>query len=194
MPIVQHQLVQANNALAGYGIAKELARQSANQFAAVRGAGANLAGGSCCAALAVAPNQQLGFAAAQGLQYAVVYGNSQMAQGGLVNVLVGAHAERAALTAAGGQGGGGHGVNLYVVQNEAVLFVELEPCQGCANWLNGQGGGVPNPFDGIINGQGATTLHVWYRWPYPGGGGVAAMNVFHALALANQLADINNNW
>lgn len=222
MPIVYNQLIPANNGQVGYAVAKELARQQVAQFGAVRGAGVGVGPGSCCAALAVAPNAGVGFAAANSLAgfavaavgavppalwggalaYSVVYGNSQMAAGGLVMGVVGGHAERAALTAAGNAG-----LNLYMVAlNQAVLFVELEPCGGCQNWLNGGGGGVANPFNGVINGAGAVTLNVWYRWSYPGppalpaigGGGVplamtgaAAMNAFHGMALPAELAQIN---
>ena len=105
---------------------------------------------------------------------------------------LGAHAERAALTAGAGAGGGP--VPLYTVAvagalANAVLFVELQPCQGCQNWLGGAGGGVPNPYNGIINGLGATTnLHVWYRWPFPAG--VAAMIAFHGNLLPAQVGII----
>ncbi len=222
MPIVANQLVPANAGLPGYAVAKELARQQVAQFGAVRGAGAGIGPGSCCAAVAVVPNAGAGFPAAQALggfgaiplggaapppifgavlPFAVVYGNSQMAGGGLVLGPVGGHAERAALTATGNAGLALH----MVAANQAVLFVEMQPCGPCANWLNGGGGGVANPFNGVINGMGAVTLNVWYRWSYPGppalpaiGGGAAvlttgpvAMNAFHALALPAELANIN---
>jgi hypothetical protein len=118
---------------------------------------------------------------------------------------VAGHAERAALTntQAAGLGLGG----LYMVApNQAVLYVEMAPCAGCAGWLNGvAGAGVANPFNGIINGAGGVTLNVWYRWSYPGPpalpaigvapalavAGAAAMNAFHAMLLPAELADIN---
>jgi hypothetical protein len=223
MPIVTNQLIPANAALPGYALAKELARQQVAQFGAVRGAGAGVGPGSCCAAVAVVPNAPAGFAAAPAvagfgpvppggavpplvpgapLPYSVVYGNSQMAAGGLVPGPVPGHAERAALANAAAAG-----LALYMVApNQAVLFVELSPCAPCAGWLNGApGGGIANPFNGVINGGGAVTLNVWYRWSYPGPPalpaigaaaplailGAAAMNAFHALALPAELADIN---
>jgi hypothetical protein len=221
VPIVYHQLIPANAAQPGYMIAKELARQQVAQFGAVRGAGVGIGPGSCCASLAVAPNPGAGFGASfaiaafgvgpgvpppvlgGALPYAVVYGNSQMAAGGLVMGPVGGHAERAALTAANNAG-----LGLYMfAANAAVLFVELQPCGPCQNWLNGGGGGVANPFNGVINGLGggAVTLHVWYRWTYPGPPalpviglapalgitGPAAMQAFHGMNLPNELIDIN---
>lgn len=47
MSIVLHQLIPGNTANAGYGIAKELARQTVAQFGAVRGVGVGIGGGSC---------------------------------------------------------------------------------------------------------------------------------------------------
>ena len=218
MPIVINQFIPANNLLQGYAIAKELARQQVAQFGAVRGAGVGVGPGSCCAAVAVTPNAGVGFAAASAvagfgagavpaaipgavLPYAVVFGNSQMAAGGLVEGPVGGHGERAALTNVVNEG-----LTLYMVAaNQAVLFVELNPCADCAIWLNGGGGGVANPYNGVINGAGAVTLNVWYRWAYPGAPalpaigaapalaitGPAAMNAFHALTLPLELADID---
>lgn len=223
MPLIFRQLIPANAGQPGYQEAKELARQQVAQFGAVRGAGAGIGPGSCCAAVAVVPNAGAGYparAAITGfgpiphggvvppaitggaLPYSVVYGNSQMAGGGLVVGPVGGHAERAALTATGNAG-----LALYMpAANQAVLYVELQPCPGCQGWLNGViGTGVANPFNGVINGMGAVTLNVWYRWTYPGppalppiGGapalnvpGAAAMNTFHGLALLAELADIN---
>ncbi|MBU2537704.1 MAG: hypothetical protein KKH22_04645 [Proteobacteria bacterium] len=231
MPIVQNQLIPANAGLPGYAVAKELARQQVAHFGAVRGAGAGVGPGSCCAAVAVIPNPGLGFAAAPAvagfgavppggvvppavagapLPYSVVYGNSQMAAGGLVLGPVAGHAERAALTNTQAAGLG-LGCLHMVAPNQAVLFVELAPCGGCAGWLNGvAGAGVANPFNGIINGAGVVTLNVWYRWSYPGPPalpaiagvapalavpGGAAMNAFHALLLPAELADINGaSW
>jgi hypothetical protein len=206
MPVVYNQLIPANNALPGYNVAKELARQSVAQFGAVRGANAGIGPGSCCAALAVIPNNAYPAANALvtfavqlngavipvyggPLPYGVVYGNSQMAHGGLVPQQVGGHAERAALTAAGG-------IAVHLQPgNNAVLFVELFPCGPCQNWLNGQGGGMANPYIPVFNAVfNAPTLNVWWRWPYPGGGGVAAMNAFHNWTLQAELNDINNFW
>lgn len=207
MPIVLNQLVPANAGQPGYAVAKELARQTIAQFGAVRWVGVGIAGGSCCAALAINPNPGAGFPASQALlnfvpaappgtiaapnfggalPYGIVFGNSQLAAGGLALGPLGGHAERAALTAAAGMA-------LYTLPggNNAVLFVELTPCAPCQIWLNGAGGGVANPYNGVINGAGATTLNVWWRWVYPDDGGVAAMNAFHALGLAAQLAQVN---
>ena len=222
MPIVFNQLIPANANQPGYAIAKELARQQVAQFGAVRGAGAGIGPGSCCAAAAVAPNANAGFAAVKAvmgfgqvppggnvpaaitgaqLPYSVMYGNSQMAAGGLVPGPVAGHAERATLTNIANAG-----LALYMVANEAVLYVELQPCPGCVNWLNGvPGNGIANPFNGTINGAGAVTLNVWYRWSYPNPPalpmigaipalnipGVVAMNAFHALLLPAELTDIN---
>jgi hypothetical protein len=206
MPIVYTQLIPANAAAAGYAEAKELARQTVALYGAVRFAGAGIGAGSCCAAAAVAGPD--GFAAAllagfgpapfvggfpqpiygAALPYGVVAGNSQLAGGGLAVGPLGGHAERAALTAAGNAV-----LALYHLPGttNAVIFVELTPCAGCQTWLNGGGGGVANPFNGIINGGGGTTLNVWWRWTYPDGGGVVAMNAFHAMTLPAQLAQIN---
>ncbi|MEW5928985.1 MAG: hypothetical protein AB1941_16110 [Gemmatimonadota bacterium] len=203
MPVVAYQLVPANAGSPGYAVAKELARQTVAQFGAVRGLGVGIGGGSCCAAVALAPAGGAGFPAGAALNafgpppgalplyggalpYGIAYGNSQLAAGGLALGPLGGHAERAALTGAGG-------LALYTLPgtNHAVLFVELTPCGPCATWLGGGGGGVANPYNGVINGGGATTLNVWWRWVYPGDGGVPAMNAFHAMTVAAQLAQIN---
>lgn len=212
MPIVYNQLVPANNGQPGYAEAKELARQTVAQFGAVRFAGAGIAGGSCCAAVALAPAGGALYPAVAALTafgpppmgpggvplpagvplygpvllYGIAFGNSQLAAGGLDLGPLGGHAEQAALTGAGGNA-------LYTLPGtNAVMFVELTPClPRCQPWLNGGGGGVANPYNGTINGAGLTTLNVWWRWVYPGGGGLAAMNAFHGQALAAQLADIN---
>jgi hypothetical protein len=212
MPIVYHQLTPANAAVVGYAVAKELARQVVAHFEAVRGLGVGIANGSCCAALSVVPAAGAGFGAAQplvgfgpapgvlpawgapALPYAIVFGNSQIAAGGLAAGAIGGHAERAALTAAVG-GAGAAGLALYhPIANQGVLFVELMACVPCQTWLNGGGGGVANPYNGVINGAGLTTLNVWWKWPYPGAGGVAAMNAFHAQNATLQLADVNATW
>jgi Pyrimidine deaminase len=196
MAIYYYQLTPANSHLTGYTIAKELARQCVAQFGAVRGSGVGIGNGSCCAAVAVVPAQN--FPAAQPLTgfgansqpqygpnqlpYAVVFGNSQLAAGGLDLGPLGGHAERAALTAAGN-----NNLNLYLLNNtDAVLYVELTPCNACQNWLAGNGGGVPNPFHfQNIN------LHVWWSFPYPDGGGIQAMQTFHNSTLQNQLTTVN---
>lgn len=120
------------------------------------------------------------------LPFSISYGNSQLAAGGLALGPLGGHAERAAITAAGNPG-----LLPSSPGNNGVLFVEFAPCAGCLAWLNGGGGGVANPYNGLINGGGPITLNVWWRWPYPDGGGVAVMNAFHAMALPAQLAQIN---
>jgi hypothetical protein len=242
MPVVYHQLHPANNALPGYAVAKELARQTVEQFGQVRNLGAGVANASCCAAFATAPGAGLGLLPATALlgypvafpgpprpgginpptlggplPYAISYGNSQMAGGGLVLGPVPGHAERTALAAvvAAPPGMPPPPPALHNIGgNNAVLFVELTPCGACQAWLNGAGGGaVVNPFNGIVNGGGAVTLHVWWRWEYPtvapaalpaGMGGVAilggsqAMNTFHSglgFALSGQVAHINGpNW
>lgn len=70
------------------------------------------------------------------------------------------------------------------------------------------GGGVVNPYNGIINGFGATTLYVWWRWEYPdpalpaGMGGVALLGGINEMVLwhtwewvmPGQLIDVNANW
>ncbi|MBI4662264.1 MAG: hypothetical protein HY735_25880 [Verrucomicrobia bacterium] len=225
MPIAYYQLAPGNAGQPGYAVAKQLAFQCAAMFGPVRFTGAGVGPNSCCAAVATNPNPGAGFPAsnpvtgfqlnaqptfgAPALPYAVAFGNSQLAVGGLA-VAVGGHAERVALNAVAAVGGVGA---LYPpVANSAVLFVELTPCLNCQNWLAGVAdGGAANPFNGIINGAGATTLHVWWRWEYPapgvlplgmGGlaalGGIPAMRDFHdappGVRLAWQWNDINANW
>lgn len=220
MPIVFNQLVPANNGQPGYAEAKELARQTLAFYGQVAGLGVGIAGGSCRAAVAVVPappafpaGQAIaGFGApppgglpapipGAALPYSIAFGNSQLAMGGLAPGPLGGHAERAALTAAAGQ-------VLYTIGggNQAVMFVELTPCGPCQAWLNGGGGGVANPFNGVINGFGPTTLNVWWRWEYPGPGlpvgmggvavlgGLNQMDMWHTLqwVMQGQLADVNN--
>ncbi|HXM55415.1 MAG TPA: hypothetical protein VOB72_08495 [Candidatus Dormibacteraeota bacterium] len=231
MPIVYHQLAPANNGLPTYAIAQQLARQTIVQFGQVRGIGAGIGHGSCSAAVAIAPAAVAGYPAANqvagfqpvvipgpprpgaptavvwggggALPYAIAFGNSRMAAGGLVAGPLGGHAERAALTAV-------PGAALHTVGGvHAALFVELTPCANCQNWLNGAGDGVANPFNGVINGVGGTTLHVWWRWEYPPAGlpagmgnvvalgGVDAMLDFHrsiGFAVTNQLNHVIANW
>lgn len=230
MPIAYYQLHPANMAQPGYVVAKDLSVQTAVQFGAVAGMGVGIGAGSCRAALAVVPDGN--FPAAQALAnvgpppgpltlpvpvwapppplpYGIAFGNSQLAAGGLVLGPIGAHAERASLTA-----GGVAPPALYVLPgtNNAVLFVELTPCANCQAWLNGApGAGVPNPYNGIINTGGPTTLNVWWRWEYPGPGlppgpppmggvvalgGIAEMNLWHSWEWVwpGQVIDINTNW
>ncbi len=223
MPLVYNQLLPANAGQPGYAEAKELARQTLAFYGQVAGMGVGIGGGSCRAALAVAPaapaypalSAITGFAAPLPgflpqpvtgaiLPYGIAFGNSQLAAGGLVLGPVGAHAERAALTAAAG-------TPLYVLPgggNNAVLFVELTPCANCQTWLNGGGGGVANPYNGVINGFGATTLYVWWRWEYPGPalpagmggvallGGINEMELWHTWewVMPGQLGDVDGNW
>ncbi|HEX8558378.1 MAG TPA: hypothetical protein VF668_09760 [Pyrinomonadaceae bacterium] len=220
MPIVYNQLVPANNAQPGYAEAKELARQTLAFYGQVAGLGVGIGGGSCRAAVALAP-APVAFPAALAitgfalpapgalpqptlggaLPYSICFGNSQLAMGGLAPGPIGGHAERAALTAAAGQA-------LYTIPGgaNAVMFVELTPCGPCQAWLNGGGGGVANPFNGVINGFGGTTLNVWWRWVYPGPGlpvgmggaalvgGVNEMELWHTMqwVMPGQLADVNN--
>lgn len=173
MPVFVNQLIPANAALPGYAVAQVLALQALNHFDAVRGVGVGIGPASCCAAVAVTP--ALNFPAINNQAYGVAFGNSQVAAGGLDQGPVGGHAERCALTAAGNN-------NLALTAPNAVLFVELAPCGGCANWLGGGGGGVANPYN---FGIGGANLYVWYAFPYPGG--VATMTAFHNTTLAAQL-------
>ena len=170
-----------------YAHAREIARLVASQFAAVRGAGAGIAGQSCCAGVAIVPNPPAWpadfNAMGAALPYAVVYGNSRMLAGGLVAGVAGGHAERAALTAAHNEGQ----VLYRTAANQAVLYVELLPCiagHNCHAWL-GLGGAAPQyPQAGAFPGV-AVTLNVWYGHP-----NAAAMGVDHALALPAQLGNI----
>ncbi|TAE16501.1 MAG: hypothetical protein EAZ95_07740 [Bacteroidetes bacterium] len=195
MPITLSQLIPANNANVGYALAKELALQTVAQFGAVRSTGTGIAEASCCAAVAINPNPVTHFQAANpinggaALPYSIAYGNSRIAASGLDTGNLGGHAERCALTAAAGE-------MLYLLpgSNHAVLFVELTPCGACQTWLNGGGGGVANPFNGIFNGAGIVTLNVWWRWAYPDDGGLAAMKTFHSWTTLTQQNDINVNW
>ena len=212
MPVVSHQFTTVGAAMQpGYLIALELARQCVDQYHIniLLGAGGGIANASCWAAVATVPNPGVGFPAPYGvsvagppgvnvgawgtLPYGMVFGNSQLAN---VNANVpvpgfggGGHGERTALIAAGA-----NGLVLYPIAglaNTAVLFVQLEPCVPCDNWLGGVvGAGVANPYAGAI--LGGLTVHVWYRWPYPGG--VGAMTAWNAQGRVAKLADINANW
>lgn len=209
MPIALHQFTVAGAGQPGYYEALELARHCVEQyeFQVLTGPGGGIATGSCWAALAVQPNPGIGWqapgavhvagglgATLAGLPYSMVFGNSRMAYiNSMVNVPgappnFSSHAERNALVAAGGNGLALH--TLAAHANNSVLFVQLAPCGPCNAWLGGGGGGVPNPFAAAIGG--ATTLNVWYRFPYPGG--VGAMNAWNGSTRAVKLADINANW
>jgi hypothetical protein len=184
MPIRYFQLTRGNSSGAGYEVARNLAEATIGHFGAVRGAGAGIAAGSCCAALAVQSATQSGYSDLENQPHSGVFGNSRFASG-LVMGPVGGHAERAALTAAGNDG-----LSLYLLpgSSDAVLFVELEPCRDCKNWLEGNGGGVPNPFANQLGASGNVTLNVWYIWPYPAG--VKSMGDFHTRSLSAQEAVI----
>ncbi|WP_426454616.1 hypothetical protein ACP26L_18095 [Paenibacillus sp. S-38] len=199
MTVYYYQLVAANHNQTGYAVAKELAKQTLAQFGAVRGSGVGIGPGSCCAAVAVEPSQNIpaahpltGFGGATTpqygsttLPYGVVFGNSQLAQGGLDLGPLGGHAERATLTAAGN-----YHLQLYLLnQKDAILYVELTPCSDCQKWLSGGGGGVPNPFNFSTN---HLNLHVWWSFNYPGTTGVDEMNQFHNDTLPNQLTTANS--
>ncbi|TQS43377.1 hypothetical protein [Cryptosporangium phraense] len=224
MPVVYRQLSPANAHLPTYSLAKELAQQCVAQFGAVRHTQAGVGSDSCCAAVAITPidghgavgpvvgyDEQQGpvlgpVPAAAAQQYAVVFGNSQMAAGLVQNPVVGGHAERAALTVAP------LGAALYsppAAPAQAALFVELTPCINCQNWLAGAGGGVPNPFAAAIAPGGPVTLNVWWRWDYPDAvqatplagahgvfmplNGVVGMGTFHGGTPLNQLVD-TSSW
>lgn len=174
MPVTINQLLPANAALPGYAVAQVLAIQSINQFAAVRGAGVGIGPASCCAAFGVMPTPDFPQIGAPP-PFAVTFGNSRVAAGGLDNGPLGGHAERCAITAAGNNG--------LAPIVPAVLFVELAPCAHCATWLAGGGGGVANPYN---FGPAGATLHVWFAFPYPAG--VPAMEAFHNSPLPVQLA------
>lgn len=227
MPIEMYQFVgNLNDQRPGYRVAKELAKQTAAQFGAVRGVKIGISLASCCAAVAIKEkliykaNELNGYIdppvvqnpqnagrfqiATFGapLNYGIVFGNSRIAAGGMDRGDLAGHAERCALTAANGKelfDFDENGKKRKRSQN-AILFVELHPCgddenSGCQGWLNGIiGSGISNPYNGIINGDGNTTLHVWWRWTYPEGDGFAQMVDFHRQNLQIQLAQINNNW
>jgi hypothetical protein len=171
--------------VANYAAAKELAGLVDQQFAAVRGAGAGIAGGSCCAAVAVVPNPGLGWPAAvsvftgAALPFAVVFGNSRLLGGGLALGVAGGHAERAALTAANGAGL----VLWTTAANDALIYIELPPCAAgpgnpnCTAWLGLAGGAAAQPYAAAFPGI-AVTLRVWV-----GFANVPAMAGHHALPL-----------
>lgn len=195
MPVVIHQAINANAGQPRYADAIELARQCADQYQlnVLPGVGGGIAGGSCWAAVAVTPNANFpnltpinpagavpaggGVAVAGGLGYGISFGNSQMAmingQIALPGFGGGGHAERVAINNIGVG-------NLHAPGNNAVMFVQLHPCNGvgtqqCVNWLNGLA-------------LGAVTLNVYYRFPYPGG--IGNMILWNQQTRANQQNDI----
>ncbi len=199
MPVQFHGAVSAAAASAGKTIAKQLAGLCAQHFAHWRGIQPGLGGASCCAAVAinplegVAPAANSPFAGGGALAYAVSFGNSQMAAGGLVHTALAnfpAHAERAAIATASGTS------PLYTPNappndHHFYLYVELAPCAPCQAWLAGtvNPGAAENPM-GIRFAHGSPdTLHVWNGWAY-NDAGVNAMQNFHDQTIANQLAAI----
>lgn len=176
-----------------HAAAVQLATACAQHFAMIAAWHIGIGNSSCRAAVAV--NSPF-YPAIIGQPFGAMYGNSQLAIQAIAlghgGAALGGHAERAALSA--GAIPGLPPVPLYTVvpgigNLQAVLYVDLAPCLNCQFWLNGLGGGVPNPYNGIINGLGATTnLHVWYRWPFPAG--VAAMIAFHGNLLPAQVGII----
>jgi hypothetical protein len=208
MPIQLRQFLRSRRDSLGYNIAKELARQTVATYGPIRGLNAGIGEESCCAAVAVNPNNWgnglsvVGFAAnsddqplsGNPLDYGVACGNSQLARRRLVwgrvqDRRLGGHAERCALTAP-------EGLTLYDIGgNNSVLYVNLEPCPNCYLWLEGHvasRGSAANPYNNIINLNGETTLHVWYTWDYDANG-IALMNGFHGLRNVRQL-EIINSW
>jgi hypothetical protein len=193
MPVVSAgpwQVRPANNGQAMYAEAKELAALVDQQFGAVRGAGAGIAGLSCCAGVAVVPagdwHAAVSVFTGAALPFAVVYGNSRMLAGGLAMGVAGGHAERAALTAAAA--GPPAPLTLYTnAVNNAVLYVELLPCiagHNCHAWL-GLGGNPPqHPYVAAFPGVNVT-LNCWYGHP-----NTPAMGAHHGATAANQLAAV----
>lgn len=175
MPVIVRHLTPNNALQPGYATAQVLAQETVLHFAAVRGMNVGVGPASCCAALAVQPSHQ--FPALPGQGFGVAFGNSQVAAGGLDQGPVGNHAERCALTAAGN--------NHLALTNPAVMFVELAPCNGCLNWLEGNGGGVANPYD---FGPYGDTLNVWYAFDYPDVN--QALQAFHLLPIDQQQAAV----
>ncbi len=211
MPVVIRQLTPVNVGQPGYAVAKELARQCADQYHLniLPGPGGGIAAGTCWAALAVAaggpfpnlaPVNSAGAAVAGGgvqvgaggLGYGISFGASQMAR---INAQValpgfggGGHAERVAINNASAVGQG-----LYLLAgNNAVMFVQLHPCNGpgtpdCQTWLGAVGTHAYSPQLNAI-GPGAVTLNVYYRFAYPGG--YAAMTAWNNTTRAAKQADI----
>lgn len=149
-------------ALGHRDIVKELANACISRFADVRGVGAGIGNGSCCAsvklaAVAADPEQQFRYGSSQAhlLDPNVPYVHGQVFNP--VN-----HAERRAVDA-GILGGG------YLPH----LFVELEPCDGgngCRTWA-------------------ATTIpgiHIWYLYD-----STPAMGAAHLAGTAAQYAVLN---
>ena len=101
--------------------AVQLATACAHHFTPMAGIGIGIANGSCRAAVAV--NFPPNYPAYAGNPFGVMYGNSQLAAQGIAvgqgGGALGAHAERAALTAGAGAGGGP--VPLYTVAVAGAL-------------------------------------------------------------------------
>lgn len=193
--IIRHLDTATNGAQPRFADAIELARQCVDQYQLniSLGPGGGIANGSCWAAVAVNPSPDFpnltpinpvgaipnggDVATVGGLGYGIAFGNSQIATIA-ANVPVpgfngGGHAERVAINTAGLP-------NLHAPGNQAVMFVQLHPCNGpgthqCQAWLNGLG-------------LGAVTLNVYYRFAYPGG--VGAMTTWNGQGRAAQQADI----
>ena len=196
MPVVLNQLVAANAGLAFYLQARALAAATIGHFAPARAA-AGLGPGSCCAGVAVVAGAAAAVAGpggglvgagnvpvVPGQAWGAIYGNSQMAAGGLALGVAGGHAERAALTAADN-----HNLALHNFGgNNFLLFVELTPCATCAAWLNSPG----NPYQPVAG----HTLNVWWRWVLPVANpvdpnhGVFGMYNFHQQPVAAQNAQV----
>lgn len=185
MPIHFQGRIRPGNAhLHGYATAQAIARLTTQHFGQWRNAiqpagGGGLGVGSCCAAFTVNPNAD--YPAVFPHPFALVLGNSQLAAQGMIwhqGWNVGGHAERAALNVANHEGCvpwlGPHG---------AVLYVELEPCQHCAQWLQGQ----HNPYRAFFL---AHDLLVWWGWNYPAQ--VQNMVNFHGLPLPMQNVVVAN--
>lgn len=204
MPVVLHQFGAGAAASVHHLVAWNMARLCVEQyhFNLLPGPGGGIAAMSCWAAAATVANGAAGFpqehavnaagplgATGGPLGYGAVFGNSRMAAIAAAVAVPGmpaagfsSHAERNALVTAGA-----NGLALYTpIANQAVVFVQLAPCPGCANWLGGGGGGLPNPWGPAILG-GALTLHVWYRWAY-NPAGVGQMMAFNNLTRAAKLA------
>ena len=180
----------ANAAQARYADARELAAQVDVQFGAVRFSSSGIAGGSCCAGLAVTPappNWPAAVSALNGaaLPFAVVYGNSRMMAAGLAVGVQGGHAERAAMTAAANEP-----LTLHLdAANAAVIYVELLPCiagHNCHGWMGLDGVAAQHPYAAAPHlPAAAVTLNVWY-----GHANAVNMATHHGLTVPNQLLAI----
>lgn len=181
-------------------IACELAKQVIGFYGPVRPAKAGISVGSCNAALAITPNTVYPavkeIAGVEGntaqytenvLDYGIAFGNSQIAMSKVDLGKLGKHAERCALTAAAQRGATPYTMD----QHNAVLYVELDCCGPCHEWLNGRGdsNGIQNPFQALID-TNEIHLHIWTRWEYPGLG-IQKMYEDHRLSLEEQLENVN---